>query len=48
MTTKKRFSQARRDELERRKAKSILAYRKAKEDVEKARKALKEYDKTHG
>lgn len=40
MVTKKRFSQAQRDELVTRKAKAILALRKA-------RQALGNYDKTH-
>ena len=45
--SKRRFSQAKRDELERKKAKAILAYRKAREEVDKTKQALKEYDRTH-
>lgn len=44
---KRKFSQAQRDKLEMRKAKAILAYRKAEEEVEKAKQALRKYDKTH-
>jgi hypothetical protein len=44
---KKKFSQAERDRLEMRKAQAVLAYRKAKEQLEKARDELRNYDKTH-
>lgn len=47
MTTKKRFSQAQRDKLEMRKAKAILAVRKARLEVQEATSQLKKYDKTH-
>lgn len=47
MITKTRFSQAQSDKLEMRKAKAILAVRKAQEELRKARQALREYDKTH-
>jgi len=47
MAVKKRFSQAQFDRLVTRKAKAILAYRKARLAKDNATRRLNEYNKTH-